>query len=1054
MCALPPAVHRSIFVVDVAGFGDRCRTNPDQVATREGLYRTLRRALARSGITWDACYPEDRGDGAIVLVPPEVPKHRLAALLPVELAVALAEHNAASDAGAQIRLRVVLHAGEVLFDPHGVAGTAVNVAFRLLDSEALRAALAGASGALALMVSEWFFEEVIRHDRGSRPGAYRRVLVSNKETTTTGWVYVPKGRVSPSNESVQLPAHPSSGRPVLGPPTGRLVDVRGREEMLAELAGALAEPDGRFRVLAGLGGAGKTTIALKLAERAQLADHRTWWVSAVDAGSLTAALLAVAVELGAPLSDIEEARAGSRNPSDVLWNHLQEISGWLLVLDNADDLEILSVAGAAAGDGSGWLRPTWSGLVVVTSRIADPQAWGRHGKVCLTGCLNEADGARVLMDLAPHAGGVREAVALSRRLGSLPLALRHAGSHLASPFAGERSFAAYHNALPDRIPELLGGGRDTRSTVTTTWDVSLDALAGGGQAQARPLLQVLACLAPSVEIPTIVLDAAVLGRVCGRAGAGAVRPGLEALRSVGLIEIRPGGDAPQPAVLVHPLVADVSRLQLSAAITTTAAMLVGTAAKAVHHDDPRDWPLWLSLLPHVQALLALNPALYEEAGLTAVAHAAVRACLTLAYSGAYQAAQDLAHKALVHAACLGVDHEIVFQLRCQHAMAIGNRGELSAAEAELHNLVTTQARVLGANHPDTLTSRCVLAQWIHERGRYEEAAGIFRDLMHVWLDVLDPDHPDILTARHGIGRIYGSLGRFVESEAELREVLEARSLVLGPRHPATLTTAYYVARAMSGQGRYAEAEAAYQDLLNTRLQVLGPDHPDTLNTRHNLACAIGHLGRHAEAETGLRDLLQTQVRVLGLRHPHTLLTRHELARQAGEEGRHVEAEECLRQVLKARLEVLGPEHRDTLATRLHLARAITALGRHAEAETDLRDQVDARERVLGVDHMHTLRTRHALLRAVAAQGRYAEAEAGYRGICEAQTRTLGSDHPDTLNTRHDLALQADEQGRHAEAAAMLRDVLKTRAQILGPQHPHTRTTLHALTELTQPPIQP
>src|SRR5712691_1112128 len=95
MCALPPAVHRSIFVVDVAGFGDRCRTNPDQVATREGLYRTLRRALARSGITWDACYREDRGDGAIVLVPPEVPKHRLAALLPVELAVALAEHNAA-----------------------------------------------------------------------------------------------------------------------------------------------------------------------------------------------------------------------------------------------------------------------------------------------------------------------------------------------------------------------------------------------------------------------------------------------------------------------------------------------------------------------------------------------------------------------------------------------------------------------------------------------------------------------------------------------------------------------------------------------------------------------------------------------------------------------------------------------------------------------------------------------------------------------------------------------------------------------------------------------
>jgi tetratricopeptide (TPR) repeat protein len=1053
--SLSRAVHRSIFVVDVAGFGACSRTNLDQVGVREGLYRSLWRAFAESGIDWDGCYREDRGDGAMVLIPAEVPKHRLAASLPGALATALREHNAVSDERVRMRMRAVLHAGEVLFDPHGVAGTAVNVAFRLLNSEALRTALMEASGELAVMASEWFFEEVIRHDRGgaSRPDAYRRVLVTNKETTVPGWVRLPESAAPSGRESARADVQVPPGRPVLGPPTGRLVEVRGREDMLAELGEVLAEPDGRFRVLAGLGGAGKTTIALALAERAQRDGRRVWWVSAVEAGSFTAALLAVAVELGAPLSEIEDARAGSRNPSDVLWGRLRGATGWLLVLDNADDLDVLTVTGATAGDGSGWLRRTQAGLVLVTSRITDPQVWGRHGEVLLTGCLNEVEGAQVLMDLAPQAGGLREASALSRRLGGLPLGLRHAGSYLASPFAAERSFDAYRDALPKRVPELLGGGRDIRSTVTTTWEVSLDALAKAGRVQARPLLQVLACLAPSVQIPSTLIDATILGRVCGPAGGRVVRPGLEALRSVGLLDIRSEREGDRPAVVVHPLVADAGRLQLSTLITTTAAVLVESATNAVQYDDPRCWPRWLTLLPHVRTLLTLDSASYDEAGLTTLAHAAVRMCLALTNSGAYRAAQDLADSALAHGARLGAHHEMVLLLRRRRAVAIGYRGRLSAAESELRALVEAQEQVLGADHFDTLHSRCVLGQWIHERGRYVEAADIFRDLLRAWTRVLGPDQPGILSARHNIGRVLASQGQFAAAEAELRQVLEARARRLGPHHPATLTTAYYVARAVSGQGRYTEAEAAYRALLETRLQVLGPEHPDTLYTRHNYACQLGHLGRHAEAETALRELLELQTGVLGPRHPNTLLTRHELARQIGEQGDHATAEKGLRAVLAVRKQVIGPDHRDTLATRLHLARAVIALGRPAEAEADLRDQIAARERVLGREHMHTLRTRNALLRAIAAQGRHLEAETGYRDLCETQTRVLGPRHPDTLTTRHDMALQAAaaEPGRRSEAATALRDVLDARTQVLGPKHPHTRATVHALSELTGNP---
>ena len=79
------AVHRSIVVVDVEGFGDQRRTNAHQVAIRDGLYRALRQAFGCAGIAWDHCGREDRGDGVFVLIPAEVPEGLLAESLPSAL---------------------------------------------------------------------------------------------------------------------------------------------------------------------------------------------------------------------------------------------------------------------------------------------------------------------------------------------------------------------------------------------------------------------------------------------------------------------------------------------------------------------------------------------------------------------------------------------------------------------------------------------------------------------------------------------------------------------------------------------------------------------------------------------------------------------------------------------------------------------------------------------------------------------------------------------------------------------------------------------------------
>src|SRR5689334_1439798 len=141
---------------------------------------------------------------------------------------------------------------------------------------------------------------------------------------------------------------------VLPPPVGRLpAVVRGRAGIVEELAVLARHPDGRVHVLAGLGGSGKSTVALAVARDSAGAGLRAWWVAIADAGSVTSALLGLARKLGAPDGEVAEALAGRVNPSDVLWPRLEAAPGWVLVLDNADEPAVLAAAGRRAGEAAG-----------------------------------------------------------------------------------------------------------------------------------------------------------------------------------------------------------------------------------------------------------------------------------------------------------------------------------------------------------------------------------------------------------------------------------------------------------------------------------------------------------------------------------------------------------------------------------------------------------------------------------------------------------------------------------------------------------------------------
>ncbi|WP_143118382.1 MULTISPECIES: tetratricopeptide repeat protein [Actinomadura] len=239
------AVHRSILCVDIEAFGGRA--NWDQLVSRAGLYQALQEALVESGIPSESCYCEDRGDGAMILVGPDVPKERLAGAFPAALAAVLGRHNGGAPPGARIRIRAAVHAGEVLYDGNGVAGKSIITTFRLLEAAPLKQALRDCPGTLALIASDWFYQEVVRQSPACAAASFREVAVSVKETRTRGWIRLPDTRADTGRVPRLLALHP--GGEISVPAAAALLAVS--DEEAAALLGRLHLEEcaeGRYRV--------------------------------------------------------------------------------------------------------------------------------------------------------------------------------------------------------------------------------------------------------------------------------------------------------------------------------------------------------------------------------------------------------------------------------------------------------------------------------------------------------------------------------------------------------------------------------------------------------------------------------------------------------------------------------------------------------------------------------------------------------------------------------------------------------------------------------------
>lgn len=199
-----PPHYRVILALDIEG--STARTNPAKAELRRVMYELLEESLLAGGGTEAYRDPlVDRGDGVLALLHPvdEVPKTTLLNQVIPTLSKLLAAHNALHPE-SRFRLRAVVHAGEVHYDGRGHFGEALDIAFRLLDAPAVKAALEQADAPVALVVSDDIYRCVVKH-------GYAGIDVVRFDPLVTlhlagaqhrGWVHVPADEavVTPRNE--------------------------------------------------------------------------------------------------------------------------------------------------------------------------------------------------------------------------------------------------------------------------------------------------------------------------------------------------------------------------------------------------------------------------------------------------------------------------------------------------------------------------------------------------------------------------------------------------------------------------------------------------------------------------------------------------------------------------------------------------------------------------------------------------------------------------------------------------------------------------------------
>lgn len=659
----------------------------------------------------------------------------------------------------------------------------------------------------------------------------------------------------------------------------------GREKLLTDLHTAFGKKTttAQTQAISGLGGLGKSQVAIEFAYRYRDDYNAVFWVRSDSQLALSSGFGEIARLLNLPEKD-------AQNPEDIVravnrW--LENNPGWLLIFDNADEPEMLKE-----------FRPrNANGHFLLTSRAQVFDALGVVKPIEIDVMSPEESVKFLFTRTGRDDNNAKEksaAAEIAEETGYLPLALEQAGAFVN---AKKARFQDYLAGYRKRRLELLKESRpvtgDYPGSVATTWSINFQEVQKASEASSD-LLRASAFLSPDrIPLELISKGKSELGPALSDALADVeedplvLHKVLEPLTRYSFIRL----DADSQTYNIHRLVQEVVRDGMD---ENTQRLWVERVVRALNQSFPTvefgNWRLCERLLPHARVaakLIEKSDLEFEEA-----ARLLNQVGLYSRERGRYsEAVRLLARPLAIYEKVLGPEHPDVAVSLNNLALLYDHQGKYAEAEQLYQRSLAIREKVLGPEHLDVALGLNNLAGLYDNRGKYAKAEPLYQRSLAILEKALGPEHPTVAVSLNNLSELYRKQERYAEAEVLQKRSLEIRETVLGSEHPDVARGLNNLAALYQGQGKYAEAEPLFERSLTIRQKVLGNDHPDLAFSFNNLAMLNATQGKHAEAESLFRQSLAIFEQALGLNHPSVATVLENLAILLQATGRPAEAME-------------------------------------------------------------------------------------------------------------------------------------------------------------------
>jgi len=803
----------------------------------------------------------------------------------------------------------------------------------------------------------------------------------------------------------------------------------GRVQILDEMRHRVASKQTALvpTALHGLGGVGKTQLAIEYAYRFADQYQVVWWIPADQPALVRSAIAALASRLG--ISELAEGRT-----EDAVSRVLEALrrgepyKRWLLVFDNADRPEDLRN-----------LIPTGSGDVIITSRN---RGWAQVVDAIEVDVFTREESKQFL---GKRVSGIVNSYAdqLAEAFGDLPLGLEQAAAWLVETAMRVDVYIALVQEEGSKILEEGPAPSDYPLPVAAAWSLSVTRLRTQTP-EAMELLQCCAFFGPApipmtlLERGRYVLDSPLrvtLGDpiLFGKA--------VRALGRYALAKI----DNFNHALEVHRIIQRVIRDDLDREshfkLRHEVHMLL-SATDPGAPDDIESWPQYAGLLAHV------GPSEVTTCRTPSVRRLAQNIVRYLLNTGNYADAMSYADRALEtweHDSGQDDPYVLVMtRLKIQVLQALARYEE--AYELDTVNLKRMR-RVLGEDHEETLillNCRCI-DLWA--RGEFEKSVELTSSSLQHHRAVFGEDHPRTFAAINNYAEALELCGSYAEAR-KLQDDLYQEKLVFYGRddHPRVLFTLGALGRVTLALGEFGKAleiaERAYEGFRRqVREGVVPESSPWVLAQAVDLSVARRAAGQVAESLAIAEEAFGTYQRAyLNPNHPRTLAAAASLGNSQRLAGDLESAAKLLEETQRQYCEVFGADHPYAISCNVNLAVTQRRLGQLAPSRDLLENAARDLRNKLGRHH-HSLACVADLASTLAELGDPEQAVRLGEQTLPELAEILGPDHPDTLATAANLAIDLKATGQAQRGAELAEDTAQRIRGVLGERHPETQDAI-------------